>query len=117
MFIDKQTQDRVRMDCQTETGKNDTNWSKEKDLVVSILVIPSHMTRMLRFESNMPLQQHKYYNQLLNDLVNKSQTRGEKIRYRHTRETDRFHPIPGSREKCRVTIDQQTGQVRKEDQG
>ncbi|SAM03190.1 hypothetical protein [Absidia glauca] len=93
VFIDKQTQDRVRMDCQTET------------------VIPSHMTRMLRFESNMPLQQHKYYNQLLNDLVNKSQTRGEKIRYRHTRETDRFHPIPGSREKCRVTIDQQTGQV------
>ncbi|ORZ19663.1 CYTH-like domain-containing protein [Absidia repens] len=92
VFIDKQTRQRLTMDCQTET------------------VIPSHMARMARFESNMPLEQHRYYNELLNGLVNKSQTsKGERIKYRHTRETDRFHQV--GRDKWRVTIDQQTGQI------
>ncbi|KAI8099206.1 CYTH-like domain-containing protein [Halteromyces radiatus] len=95
VFIDKHTNERLFLDCETET------------------VIPQHMSRQIRFESNMPLQQHKYYNNMFNDLVNKSQAKdykGERIKYRHTRETDRFHDM-GGRKKCRVTIDQQTGKI------
>lgn len=38
-------------------------------------------------------------------------SQGERIRYKHTRETDRFYAIQGTRNKWRVTTDQQTGAI------
>lgn len=81
-----------------------------------IIVIGSGLENRIRFESNMPLAQHKHFNEMLNALVTKSNARGyrgERIHYKHTYETDRFyHPNNNTRTKWRVTTNQQTGQVR-----
>ncbi|KAI8072370.1 CYTH-like domain-containing protein [Gongronella butleri] len=94
IFIDKQSSQRIYFECETET------------------VIPHYMSRQSRFESNMPLAQHEYYNKLLNERVNRSQSsshRGERIKYRHTREIDQFYKVDN--QKHRVTIDQKTREV------
>ncbi|ORX48837.1 mRNA triphosphatase CET1 [Hesseltinella vesiculosa] len=94
VFVDKQTKQRISFECQSET------------------VIPKHLTRQCRFESNMPLEQHKYYNELLNGLTNKAHDRdfkGERIKYCHTREIDQFYNVYDK--KYRVTIDEKTRQV------
>ncbi|CAO3609762.1 unnamed protein product [Cunninghamella blakesleeana] len=94
VFIDKRTSQRINWGSKTET------------------VIPNEMIRSYRFESNMPLSQHRYYNNMFNDLFQKSQRkeyRGERIKYRHIHETDQFFEV--GRDRCRVTIDQQTNQI------
>ncbi|KAI8988469.1 CYTH-like domain-containing protein [Mycotypha africana] len=96
IFVDKQTGQRIDMDAYTET------------------VIPSGHMRQYRFESNMPLEQHRHYNKILNDMVNKTQARdyrGERIKYKHTMETDRFYIIPNSKSKIRVSTEQSTNQI------
>ncbi|CAO3625417.1 unnamed protein product [Cunninghamella echinulata] len=95
IFIDKRTSERANMYVKTET------------------VIPKDIIRNYRFESNMPLSQHKYYNNILNDLVNKSNQKdykGEPIKYRHIYEKDQFHDV-GRGIKHRVTIDEKTNKI------
>ncbi|KAI8368186.1 mRNA triphosphatase CET1 [Radiomyces spectabilis] len=92
VFVDKRTHRRIDIGAKTETVLTDC--------------------RSVRFESDMPLEQHRHFNKMLNDLVNKTQARdykGERIRYKHTKETDRFYE--GGRSRIRVTTDQQTGQI------
>ncbi|KAJ8661589.1 hypothetical protein O0I10_002857 [Lichtheimia ornata] len=97
LLIDKQTRRRINMNAVTET------------------VIGAGLEGRVRFESNMPLAQHKHFNEMLNALVTKSNARGyrgERIHYKHTYETDRFyHPNNNARTKWRVTTNQQTGQL------
>ncbi|ORY96798.1 CYTH-like domain-containing protein [Syncephalastrum racemosum] len=96
IFIDKYTQQRFSLPACTET------------------ILTYEMERNTRFESNMPLEQHRHFNKMFNDLVSKSNAsdhKGERIRYKHTRETDRFYAIQGTRNKWRVTTDQQTGAI------
>lgn len=85
------------------------------DDVLVAIVIGAGLEGRVRFESNMPLAQHKHFNEMLNALVTKSNARGyrgERIHYKHTYETDRFyHPNNNARTKWRVTTNQQTGQV------
>ncbi|KAM3582389.1 mRNA-capping enzyme subunit beta [Umbelopsis sp. WA50703] len=57
----------------------------------------------------MSLNQHKQYNVMLNELVQKSPG-GERVKYKHTRERDRFYKLSNGR-KIRVTTDQQTGEI------
>ncbi|KAI8347319.1 CYTH-like domain-containing protein [Blakeslea trispora] len=88
VLVDKQTKQRIAIDALTET------------------IIDPKYARHYRFESNMALEQHRHFNKILNDLVNKSQARdykGERIKYRHTIETDRFYEV--GRQKWRVTTD------------
>jgi mRNA capping enzyme, beta chain len=80
----------------------------------------------------MSLNQHKQYNVMLNELVQKSpgvrngmpfyepeekpniaqfRVQGERVKYKHTRERDRFYKLSNGR-KIRVTTDQQTGEVK-----
>ncbi|KAI7904262.1 CYTH-like domain-containing protein [Cokeromyces recurvatus] len=95
-FIDKATKERLNMGAITET------------------IIPSDQMRFYRFESNMPLEQHRHFNKMLNDMVTRTQAReykGERIKYKHTIETDRFYEMPRSKGKWRVTTDQATGQI------
>ncbi|KAI8979022.1 CYTH-like domain-containing protein [Pilobolus umbonatus] len=95
VLIDKQTNKRLKMGVATET------------------VVPQTTMRNCRFESNMTLEQHRFFNNLLNDLVNKTQARdykGERIKYKHTNEKDRFYEGQ-NRGKVRVTVDQATGQI------
>ncbi|BGO96114.1 hypothetical protein NBRC10512_002946 [Rhodotorula toruloides] len=67
----------------------------------------------LRFESNMTVNQHKAFNQLLNSRVEESAHPSyafAPVRYSHTRELDTFHEIPAMqgqpKRKVRVTRDQ-----------
>ncbi|KAI8883168.1 mRNA triphosphatase CET1 [Backusella circina FSU 941] len=96
ILIDKQTGKRMDIGAFTET------------------IISRQDNRYYRFESNMSLEQHRHYNKMLNELVEKTNApdyRGERIRYKHTNETDRFYEDSKTRKKCRVTVDQKTGQV------
>ncbi|KAG2177089.1 hypothetical protein INT43_007745 [Umbelopsis isabellina] len=72
------------------------------------ILIPDNSIR-IRFQSDMSLSQHKQYNVMLNELVQKPPG-GERVKYKHTRERDRFYKLPYGR-KIRVTTDQQTGEI------
>ncbi|KXN82860.1 mRNA-capping enzyme subunit beta [Leucoagaricus sp. SymC.cos] len=73
----------------------------------------------IRFESNMSLQQHKHFNDRLNQLTSASQQSSHPasaLKYTHQILVDSFFPLdPNSgssdREKIRVTRDEKTGQV------
>ncbi|KAF7723191.1 mRNA-capping enzyme subunit beta [Apophysomyces ossiformis] len=94
VFIDKKTDQRINLMAFTET------------------IIPHHMDRSIRFDSDMHMNQHKHFNQLLNEQVGRTQARdyrGDRIQYKHTREVDYIHN-EGSN-KCRVTTDQKTGKI------
>lgn len=43
-------------------------------------------------------------------ICSNSYSKGERVKYKHTRERDRFYKLPYGR-KIRVTTDQQTGEV------
>ncbi|KAI9243460.1 CYTH-like domain-containing protein [Sporodiniella umbellata] len=90
VFVDKATNKRLNIEAFTET------------------VLPKSFDRSIRFESNMALEQHRHFNKMLNDMVNKTQNkeyRGERIQYKHTNEVDRFYSVPNSYSKWRVTTD------------
>ncbi|KAF1798186.1 mRNA triphosphatase CET1 [Mucor lusitanicus] len=96
VLIEKRTNQRISMGALSET------------------IIHSDYMRQYRFESNMPLEQHRHFNKILNDMVNKTQAReyrGERIKYKHTIETDKFYEIPHSRQKLRVTTENATGKI------
>ncbi|KAJ1922053.1 mRNA-capping enzyme subunit beta [Tieghemiomyces parasiticus] len=66
-----------------------------------------------RFKSDMTLEQHRYFNQLLNrqtEVTQKPTYRGARVHYKHTREVDRFYVEP-SGARVRVTYDQKTDEV------
>ncbi|KAK9767243.1 mRNA-capping enzyme subunit beta [Basidiobolus ranarum] len=94
VLIDTRTNQRIKLPVATETvmSLEDDKW--------------------FRFESDMKLEQHKHFNEILNKRVSESKApnyRGAIIEYKHTRETDRFYKVDGA--KVRVTTDQQTGEV------
>lgn len=66
----------------------------------------------LRFESAMPMEQHRHYNQLLNNLVTYAANApaGEQVRYQHQKEIDYFYDerTPEGPVHLRVTRDAQT---------
>ncbi|KAF8195400.1 CYTH-like domain-containing protein [Pholiota molesta] len=68
-----------------------------------------------RFESNMTIQQHKHYNNLLNQLKTASSQPthiGSPVDYSHLFLTDTFYATDGNdRDKVRVTRDDKTGTV------
>jgi hypothetical protein len=45
------------------------------------IVIDNQYIRQYRFESDMPLEQHRHFNKILNDTVNRSQAREYKVNY------------------------------------
>ncbi|CEI88299.1 hypothetical protein G6F70_004363 [Rhizopus microsporus] len=95
IFVDRRTNRRINLNALTET-----------------ILQPEH-ERNVRFQTNMSLEQHRHFNKLLNDMVNKTQAKdykGERIRYKHTNEIDKFYDIPNSKGRWRVTVDQQ-GQI------
>lgn len=47
--------------------------------LTGVLVIHSDYMRQYRFESNMPLEQHRHFNKILNDMVNKTQAREYRV--------------------------------------
>ncbi|RKP36071.1 CYTH-like domain-containing protein, partial [Dimargaris cristalligena] len=76
------------------------------------------------FKSDMSLDQHRYFNELLNRRARdtqSSQHRGAKVHYKHTREIDRFYlePNPNAasqpgepdRFRIRATFDKETAKV------
>ncbi|KAI7885965.1 mRNA triphosphatase CET1 [Mucor mucedo] len=95
VFIDKRTNKRLQIGAHTETVLDDF--------------------RQYRFEANMPLEQHRHFNNILNETVNRTQARdykGERVKYKHTIETDRFFESPTNhRNRYRVTTEQSTGKV------
>ncbi|KLO11455.1 mRNA triphosphatase CET1 [Schizopora paradoxa] len=69
-----------------------------------------------RFESNMSANQHKHFNQMLNQLEASSRQSSHPtspLRYQHTYLKDSFYPSdePGN-EKIRVTRDEKTGEMK-----
>lgn len=72
----------------------------------------------LRFESNMSMDQHRRFNQLLNHLVaySANQAPSERVTYKHQKEVDYFYdermPDTGSVVHLRVTRDAQTLQIK-----
>jgi polynucleotide 5'-triphosphatase len=87
------------------------------------------MESHIRFQSDMSLSQHRMYNMMLNEMVQKPPevnnaviayricwndmlifAKGGRVKYKHTRERDRFFKLSDGR-KIRVTTDQQTGEV------
>ncbi|ORY05980.1 mRNA triphosphatase CET1 [Basidiobolus meristosporus CBS 931.73] len=94
VLIDKRTNQRIKLPVATET------------------VLSLEDDKWFRFESDMKLEQHRHFNSILNKRVSDSKApnyRGSIIEYKHTRETDRFYQVDGT--KVRVTTDQQTGEV------
>ncbi|KDN48271.1 hypothetical protein RSAG8_02863, partial [Rhizoctonia solani AG-8 WAC10335] len=72
-------------------------------------ILPPNLPIDTRFESNMPLQAHKHYNELLNKLVAQAVPGQPRVKYSHTKLVDEFY-VEGH-EKTRVTRDEKTGQV------
>ncbi|WFD26666.1 mRNA-capping enzyme subunit beta [Malassezia nana] len=71
----------------------------------------------VRFESNMPMKQHRSFNQLLNELVHYSSGMegARRVFYKHVHETDSFHDevLPtGEHVHLRVTRDSKTQQIK-----
>lgn len=99
MLIDRNTNERLRLPVYTET------------------VVDAKQLG-LRFESNMTMEQHRCFNQLLNHVVafTASMPPEERVTYRHQREVDYFYDerIPGSGNvvHLRVTRDAVTEQIK-----
>lgn len=55
------------------------------------LVLPPNSPIDTRFESNMPLQAHKHYNELLNKLVAQAVPGQPRVKYSHTKLVDEFY--------------------------
>jgi polynucleotide 5'-triphosphatase len=94
VLLDKKTRERIRLPVYCET------------------VINPHDDRWLLFESNMTLEQHKSFNELLNNrfIETKSPShRGQCIEYKHTYEIDNFYETKHGR--IRVTRDRKTGKI------
>ncbi|KAI3636643.1 hypothetical protein MIR68_005332 [Amoeboaphelidium protococcarum] len=95
--------------------------------IVNEAVLDDEMSQDIKFESNMQLDLHKQFNQLLNKRVTETQKAftdsgdadadsGDKqdlrVKYKHLREIDEVYQIAGNN-KVRVTKDKATGKVLK----
>ena len=54
------------------------HYEKCHKLTLYIVIHPDYM-RQYRFESNMPLEQHRHFNKILNEMVNKTQAREYRV--------------------------------------
>ncbi|KJA24020.1 hypothetical protein HYPSUDRAFT_39137 [Hypholoma sublateritium FD-334 SS-4] len=93
----------------------DRNTAQRLTLPVLVETILTPNGTESRFESNMSIQQHKHYNQLLNGLKTASSQPshvGSVVDYSHLYLTDRFFSVDGNdRDKIRVTTNEKTGTV------
>lgn len=102
-LIDKSTGERLNLPVRTET-----------------ILDPVFAAQRVRFDSKMSMAQHKALNKYLNLETTKSQSRKEKIRYKHTVEIDKFYDVPEAImqqlpeevQKCRFRRPQFTPRVR-----
>ncbi|KDN53056.1 mRNA triphosphatase CET1 [Tilletiaria anomala UBC 951] len=68
----------------------------------------------VRFESDMSAKQHAHFNAKLNEVVERTSSqsyKGDKVRYRRSMEADAFYHIPGSKERIRVTKNEETMKI------
>ncbi|WFD44627.1 mRNA-capping enzyme subunit beta [Malassezia psittaci] len=99
VLIDRRTNERIRLPVFTETVVDTKQLS-------------------VRFESDMSMDQHRRFNQLLNQVVAYSakQVPEERVSYRHQKEIDSFYderdPQTGQMAHLRVTRDASTNQVK-----
>ncbi|GBC00043.1 hypothetical protein RclHR1_03720004 [Rhizophagus clarus] len=94
VLLDKTTRERIRLPVYCET------------------VISPHEDKWMIFESNMTLEQHKSFNELLNKRfieTKSSSHKGQPVEYKHTYEIDKFYDTKGGR--IRVTRDRKTGEI------
>ncbi|RIA97112.1 mRNA triphosphatase CET1 [Glomus cerebriforme] len=94
VLLDKKTRERIRLPVYCET------------------VISPYDDRWMIFESNMTLEQHKSFNNLLNNrfIETKSPShKGQPVEYKHTYEIDKFYDTKDGR--IRVTRDRKTGEI------
>ncbi|CAI2185863.1 14981_t:CDS:2, partial [Funneliformis geosporum] len=93
VLVDKQTRERIKLPvkCETVINPEESSWI---------------------FESNMTLEQHRHFNELLNKRFIETKQpsfKGQPIEYKHTYETDRFYFVGNG--KIRVTSNQKTGEI------
>jgi len=94
-IMDNNTKDRVYLPVQSET-------------------VLAHDFKGIRFVSDMTMEQHRNYNQILNKLVNdgsKPNPKTAHFSYRHIHQMDSFYQVPGHREKLRLSTDEANNQV------
>jgi len=94
VLLDKKTRERIRLPVYCET------------------VISPHEDKWMIFESNMTLEQHKSFNELLNNRfieTKSSSHKGQPVEYKHTYEIDKFYDTKDGR--IRVTRDRKTGEI------
>ncbi|CAG8751109.1 10734_t:CDS:2, partial [Funneliformis caledonium] len=94
VLVNKQTRERINLpvNCETVIKPDESSW--------------------MSFESNMTLEQHRHFNELLNKRFTETKSstfKGKPIEYKHTYETDRFYIVGNG--KIRVTSNQKTGEV------
>ncbi|ORX42028.1 mRNA triphosphatase CET1 [Piromyces finnis] len=93
-IMDNNTKDRIWLPVQSETVLvNQRGW---------------------RFVSDMTMEQHRNYNQILNKLVNdgnKPNAKSAFFSYRHIHQIDSFYQVPGHKEKLRLSTDKSTNNV------
>ncbi|KAI8868686.1 mRNA triphosphatase CET1 [Ramicandelaber brevisporus] len=114
-FIDRSTRQRLRLPIVTETAIDSGYMSMHN----------------IRFESNMTMERHAYFNKMLNSMVEHRRhqraqlqqqaadnggaapaaKKPSAIEYSHTKEIDKFYPAPQRpQQRIRVTYDQKTRQ-------
>jgi len=95
IIMDNNTKDRVYLPVQSET-------------------VLTHDFKGIRFVSDMTMEQHRKYNQILNNLVNDGNKPNAKtafFSYRHIHQMDSFYQVPGHREKLRLSTDEKNNKV------
>jgi len=94
-IMDNNTRDRLWLPVQSET------------------VLQSNF-KGIRFVSDMTMDQHRNYNQILNKLVNdgnKPNAKSAFFSYRHIHQIDSFYQVPGHKEKLRLSTDKTNNNV------
>ncbi|KAH8553453.1 CYTH-like domain-containing protein [Umbelopsis sp. PMI_123] len=102
-------QENVEIEAKLGTIIDKKTWKRLSLPVGTEAVILPPMESHIRFQSDMSLSQHRMYNMMLNEMVQKP-PEGGRVKYKHTRERDRFFKLSDGR-KIRVTTDQQTGEI------
>ncbi|KAJ3331591.1 hypothetical protein HDU76_002762 [Blyttiomyces sp. JEL0837] len=98
-IIDKDRNERLWLPVETECGKYPLEGVIHQ--VTHLSVVSEQFYNRIRFQSVMTMDQHAYYNQLLNKLV------GGEITYEHIYQVDEFHMWKGK--KVRVSTNAKTG--------
>ncbi|KAJ2510137.1 mRNA-capping enzyme subunit beta [Coemansia sp. RSA 2049] len=111
-FLYTHLKDRTNIEIEGKLGRIIDKASGQRIALPVVSETALSDDKATRFESNMTVQQHAAFNRLLNQRVDetrRSDFRGSRIVYKHTREIDHFYKIEGTR--VRVTTEKETGRV------